>query len=174
MTCLGTRAIKQAGSLLHNMARRNCGAGILLCPPEQPPPKKECAGPASPRRSRCAPSTAAVGSGWRAESWFSERQHDSTVAAVGDRRRLRRPRTESGAMIRESILRCPLRCLAPLRLCVFASAVRCLAMLAHAFKSAICMLRLSSVSNVRCVRCDGAMPLRLCAFAPCGGFLPRS
>ncbi len=33
MTRLGTPSIKQAGSLLHNMARRNCGAGIPACRP---------------------------------------------------------------------------------------------------------------------------------------------
>jgi hypothetical protein len=56
--------------------------------------KRESASSASPRRSRCTPSTAAVGLGWRDESSLSERQHDSTVAEVEDRSRLRRPRTQ--------------------------------------------------------------------------------
>jgi len=59
-------------------------------PRSSPLKKSESPSPTSPRRSRCAPSTAAVGSGWRNESELSERQPDSTMAAVGDRRRLRR------------------------------------------------------------------------------------
>jgi len=68
--------------------------------------KRESGSPAQRRRSRCAPSTVAVGAAGLDEHLCSERPDDSTVAAVEDRRRLRRlPH---------------LRCFAPLRLCAFA------------------------------------------------------
>ena len=51
----------------------------------------EQSGPATLRRSCCALSTAAVESGWRGESRLSDRQHDSVVVSVVDRRQLRRP-----------------------------------------------------------------------------------
>jgi len=111
--------------------------------------------PASPRRSRCAPSTAAVGSGWRAERLRSKRQHDSTVAAVKDRRRLRRPNRVCFAM--------------PLRLCAFAplrfnpAMVRCLCVESRCAMSSasICVICGFSVR-----RCDVSV-LAMSSVPPC-------
>ncbi len=48
MTGLGAPSIKQAGSLLHNTARRNCGAGILPAHPRLLPKSSEGRDPRAP------------------------------------------------------------------------------------------------------------------------------
>ena len=108
----------------------------------------------------------AVGSTGRDKNWFLERPGDATVAVVGDRRRLRRPRIKPVSKPAMCDVSVPL-CGSPCPLWFNCDAFACLAIFAFQLR---CL-------RVRCLgvlatswlgRRDGAMALRACGSSSCG------
>jgi len=90
-----------------------CSAGVPPAPHVSTPPLQKMKDVTQYRQGGTAVLRAqrAGGSGWRDERLRSERQHDSPVAAVEDRSRLRRPRTKSVSIREIRVPFATLRCL---------------------------------------------------------------